>query len=105
MTLPLALRVGPSPIHGRGLFAAEPIAAGTVIGRFEGPRVDRDGPYVLWIRDPDDGWYGIEGRGVLRWVNHADEPNASFVDDELVALVDIAAGQEITVDYDPDELD
>ncbi|RMH77701.1 MAG: SET domain-containing protein [Actinomyces sp.] len=105
MTRPPALRVGPSPIHGRGLFAGEAIAAGTVIGRFEGRRVDRDGPHVLWIRDADGGWYGIEGRSALRWVNHADEPNASFRDEELVALVDIAAGEEITVDYDPDELD
>ncbi len=99
------MRVGPSPIHGRGLFAAAPIAAGTVIGRFRGPEVDRDGPHVLWVRREDGSWHGIEGRGPLRWVNHSDTPNAAFVDEELVALTDIAPGEEITVHYGPDWVD
>ena len=38
--------VAPSPIHGLGLFAARALQPGQLIGVYDGPRVDRDGPHV-----------------------------------------------------------
>jgi hypothetical protein len=75
--------VGPSAIHGQGLFATQPFYAGETIA-----------PAYL--------------RGHLtpagRYTNHASNPNAQYVMDEKfdlyqVALRDIALGEEITNDY------
>lgn len=107
-----------SAIHGTGLFAAEPIAAGTATWRFT-PGVDlalhpdaldrlpevsrewfemyayldiRTGLYVLCA---DDG----------RYMNHSDDPNVGGdyerepVFGVDVALRDIEAGEELTCDY------
>ncbi|QIG45065.1 hypothetical protein G5V58_21915 [Nocardioides anomalus] len=77
------LRVDSSPIAGRGLFAVESLPAGTVVLRPEAP-VHETGP-----------------------VNHACDPNLGWAGDALVALRDVAAGEELVVDYamstaDPD---
>jgi hypothetical protein len=71
---------GPSRIAGRGLLAVAPIATGTVV-------------------------LTQSGVGEL---NHSCEPNLGWQDDRtLVAISDIAAGDELTLDYatvitDPD---
>lgn len=77
------LEVRPSPIAGRGLFAVAAVPAGTEVLRPGGP-VHETGP-----------------------VNHACEPNLGWVGDALVALRDVAADEELVVDYamstaDPD---
>jgi SET domain-containing protein len=76
-------RVDTSPIAGRGLFADEPLPAGTVVLRPEAP-VHEAGP-----------------------VNHSCEPNLGWSGDALVTLREVAAGEELVVDYamstaDPD---
>ena len=65
----------PSPVAGRGLFATAPLAAGTVVLRPDAP-VHEAGP-----------------------VNHACDPNLGWAGDELVTLRDVAAGEELLVDY------
>ena len=88
--------VAPSDIHGQGLFAARPIAAGTVIGWLQGKRTTRDGDHVLWISATE----AIEVTCHLRYINHSDQPNACYYDDlSVVALANIDAHQEITHDY------
>ena len=85
-----------SAIHGRGLFAAESIAEGTIIGRIDGRPTDQDGLYVLWI----DGEGGFEVTNDLKYINHSDQPTAVYYDDlTVVALRDIQADEEITHDY------
>jgi SET domain-containing protein len=107
-----------SPIHGIGLFANEPIAAGTLIWRFtEG--VDR------WVEyhtikdlmpheldfidnaatyDDETDSYCLVGDNI-RFMNHSNEANCGETDDtsdtdlELFALRDIAKGEELTLDY------
>ncbi len=88
-----------SPIHGKGVFAKESIGEGTVIGVYEGPEVERDGAYVLWVECDDGSFYGIEGRNELRYLNHSSSPNADFDDEELSAVRAIAPGDEITLHY------
>lgn len=93
-------RVGPSGIHGMGLFATAFIPADTEIGPLEGRHTAEDGPHVLWI----DETRGFRVTNDLRFINHADEPNAVYYDDLTVAaLTDIYPGQEITHHYDGDE--
>lgn len=111
-------RVQASPIHGLGVFAAEPIPAGTPIWRFE-PGLDQELPVgriaglPAHVRD----WFGIYGytdvrtRTVVlcfdsaRFMNHADAPNTrrEYPEGDRfgvdVAARDIAAGEEITTDY------
>ena len=94
--MPDSTYVASSDIHGKGLFAAQPIAAGTVIGWLEGRPARRDGRYVLWISATE----AIEVTCDLRFINHSDRPNACYYDDRsVVALRDIAAHEEITHDY------
>lgn len=91
--------VDESPIHGRGLYAAEVIPAGAYIGTFKGPAAKRNGTHVLWLMDADGNWYGRRGMNALRYLNHEPEPNAEFYHFDLYALRDIERGEEITIDY------
>ena len=88
-----------SDIHGKGLFAGETIERGQYIGRYEGPVVQYEGDHVLWILDDDGTGYGIDGQNEMRWVNHSDNPNAQFYEEEMYALRTIHAGEEITYYY------
>jgi hypothetical protein len=72
-----------SEIHGQGNFATQAIAAGDAIGLL----VDK----------------GI-GTPLIRYTNHSFTPNAkaertAYMDISAIALRDIAAGEEITIDY------
>ena len=91
-----------SKIHGRGLFAARAIEAGSYIGTFDGPVTDTDDEHVLWVYQDDGSCTGKIGANLLRFVNHASTANAEFDGFELFARCDIAPGQEITIDYNGD---
>lgn len=112
--------VRPSLIQGLGVFAAEPIAAGTLVSRWD-ERFDRSYSREQWLAFPPQardfvwryGWRGLDGRmRVLtdnsRYVNHSTDPTMRVVFDEEVssyAVRDIVAGEELTEDYstfDPD---
>lgn len=90
-----------SPQHGRGVFAAQPIARGTGILQFAGP--------VLQVTQVDFNDYHLQIGSELYlgpsgeaddFVNHSCDPNAALADDlSLVALRDIHADEEITWDY------
>lgn len=92
---------GPSPIHGTGVFATRTIASGTLIGRYDGRPSRADGTHVLWV-ETDEGWEGIDGTGVLRFLNHSRSPNAAFDGSDLYSLCRIEAGAEILIDYGED---
>jgi hypothetical protein len=92
--------VGDSEIHGQGLFARVDIPGDMVIGTLKGRRCKREGAYVLWLSETQ----GFEVRCNLRYINHADTPNACYYDDlSVVALRDIKPGEEITHDYESSE--
>ena len=92
--------VAPSPIHGRGLFAARHLAAGQLIGIYEGPRVEEDGEHVLWLESEcGTNWTGYDGKNELRFMNHSVSPNAEMDGLQCFCLVDILPGTEITIDY------
>lgn len=93
------VRVARSQIHGRGLFAVRGIEADEYIGTFHGPRVDEDGPHVLWVYDENGDAVGRKGGNLLRFLNHASGFNARFEGLDLYACRAIATGEEITIHY------
>ncbi|QOC21928.1 SET domain-containing protein [Wenzhouxiangella sp. AB-CW3] len=96
--------VDDSPIHGRGVFARHPIARDVYIGTYEGPATDSDGMHVLWLWNEERKcWEGIDGKNELRFLNHSAKPNADWWGNELYAIRNIAADEEITFDYGWDE--
>jgi len=97
----LPTRVGPSRIHGRGLFAATNVPADTLILPLEGHETAEEGTFVIWLEAPD-GPLAFEITNDARYVNHAHKPNAALYDDGLWSLRAIRRGEEITHDYGDD---
>jgi uncharacterized protein len=106
--------VGPSAIEGVGVFAAEPIAAGSVVWRLEESLdlllTDEQLQRLSGLQRDFLERYGYphmtrEGITVLefdngRFMNHSETPNTDFTDpDTGWAVRDIAAGEEITCNY------
>jgi SET domain-containing protein len=112
------IEVGVSSIHGRGAFAAVDIAKGTafhvahlmVFGCEEAEAVTATsiGAYVFYIEDcPNGGTHDHVGLAMspISFINHRLPPNAAFTVNSaaltvtFTALADIAAGEELTIDY------
>ncbi len=98
--------VAESNVHGRGLFARHDIPADTWIGHYDGPQTLQNGVHVLWVEagvatdaDNEDAWIGYDGNNELRFLNHAAQPNAEMDGLDLYAILDISAGEEITINY------
>ncbi len=110
-------RLAPSQIHGLGVFAVAPIAKGTPVWRFE-KGLDMEFAPDIAARLPEHvraffSRYGYLDRNLnrlilcfddARFVNHSDTPNVAtdYARDPHgldVALRDIAAGEELTMDY------
>ena len=108
---PKATKGTPSGISGRGLVALEPIAAGEVVAVKGGHIVDavtfRALPDRLRNTDiqiADDlhlvALEEAEYDPVMLFLNHPCEPNVGFAGNVVVvAMRDIAAGEELTTDY------
>lgn len=88
-----------SGIHGEGLFARSAFSKGDYMGEYDGPTVSENDSHVLWAENQDDVWVGRDGKNLLRYINHSDEPHAEFVGFELYAVRDIRRDEEITIDY------
>lgn len=101
-----------SSIHGKGVFATIRIPAGTRLIEYKGERIteeDSDSLYTetahtfLFMLDNNEVIDGGRNGNTARWINHSCSPNCEaneeggrvFID----ALVDIEAGEEITIDY------
>jgi uncharacterized protein len=117
-------KLGPSAIHGIGLFADEPIKRGATIWKFTAgfdQRYTRQDilslPATVHIclatyayRSKKSGLY-ILASDNARYFNHADDPNTVSQyepgDDEVTtsAKYDIHAGEELTDDYSASESD
>lgn len=103
--------VGPSAIHGFGVFTAAPIAANTVIWQFvDGVDLRLSEADLLalppHIRGPLKSYCYREASGAYvlcgdnaKFMNHSTRPSCD--DDGVVTLVhkDLPAGTELTCDY------
>ena len=110
----------PSPIQGRGLFARETIARGEIVAVKGGAIMDaaafariRDEVSPAEVQVEDDLYIAPrsadEVEASLLCLNHSCGPNVGVRGQiTFVALHDVAAGAELTIDYamidgDPDE--
>jgi uncharacterized protein len=108
------LRVGRSPIAGRGLFTTEDLAADTVVLRLGGrllgtheltalldvARADTGGGYVDSITVYEDRQLVLPSGTTAHWCNHSCDPNLWHVGPyEIAARRPVSAGEELTVDY------
>ena len=92
--------VGDSAIHGKGLFALRPIAAGTVLGRCKTRKSRGTTMYTLWL-DDDNGAVDVQCK--FKYINHAKKANVAYYDDlTVVALTTIQTGEELLHDYGDD---
>lgn len=111
MTNGLPFEVRDSGIHGKGAFALRPIAAGTRVAEYIGERIDKtesakrceaQNPFIFYIDEEWDIDGDVEGNPA-RFLNHSCAPNceAQCIDGRiwLVALKDIAVGDELSFDY------
>jgi uncharacterized protein len=108
---PKVAKGGRSSIEGRGLVAVRPIAEGEVVAVKGGHIVDtatlRSLPAALQNSEVQiaDGLHlaaltDAEYESVMLFINHSCEPNVGFAGNVvLVAMRDIAAGEELTTDY------
>ena len=90
--LPEYLSIGPSDIHGAGIFATEDVPQGVMIGisHVYDPNFEHD-----HIRTPLGGF-----------INHSDDPNCELIDDEentdykrIRTIHKIQQGNELTLKY------
>lgn len=110
------LEIRHDPVKGRGVFACAPIAAGAlieaapviIVSAEQCALLDRTilhDYYFHWDGDPDGEGCGAVALGLVALCNHSRRPRArvrrNYARDtlDLVALVPIAAGEEVTIDY------
>lgn len=106
-----------SPVHGTGVFATRPIAAGEKIGVYAGRRYtarqaaardwDHSLTYVFGLAD-GSVIDAAEGGNETRFLNHSCAPNVQAQEEPgprrrpavvFYALRDLAAGEELFIDY------
>ena len=110
------LEIRSDPLKGRGVFACAPIVAGAVIEMApviivparQCALLDQTilhDYYFHWDGDPDGEGRGAVALGLVALCNHSRRPRArvrrNLAQDtlDLVALAPIAAGEEVTIDY------
>ncbi len=103
--------IRPSTIHGTGVFARVPMAAGTEVVEYVGERLDkveslrrREGGNIFVFTVTDD--FDIDGAvdwNPARFINHSCAPNCEAQEGDeriwIVALRDIQIGEEFTFNY------
>ena len=109
-------QVRSSPVHGRGVYAVRPIAAGERLFEYRGEVISWEEALARHPHDPanpDHTFYfhiddervidGGRGGNSSRWINHACRPNCEADEEDgriyIRALRDIEPGEELFFDY------
>jgi SET domain-containing protein len=105
----MALIIRSSSLHGAGVYTNAPIVKGSRVLEYSGPRISAkqsEGLYdgdVTYLFGMDGGKTIIDGFCMAAFVNHSCDPNCESDQIEnrvwIIALRDIAAGEELTYDY------
>jgi SET domain-containing protein len=106
----MALIIRSSAIHAAGCYTTEPIASGTRITEYTGPRITKDeaderykDSVVTYLFGLGDGSYVIDGHSVAMFLNHSCDPNCETDESNghvwIMAIRDIAANEELVYDY------
>jgi uncharacterized protein len=99
-----------SNIHSKGCYTTVPISEGAYVVEYTGERITpdqaderyehREDTYLFGL---DDETHVIDGDGVAAFINHSCDPNCESDEIDghvwIIALRDIAAGEELTYDY------
>ncbi len=105
-----------SPIHGRGVYAAEPIKKGTRVYEYVGERITHsEADKRFWRKRDDDGHtflFVVNRRTVIdgtrkgndaRYINHLCDANCETITENnrifIEAIRDIKQGEELGYDY------
>jgi SET domain-containing protein len=105
------IRVGPSRIAGKGLFAAIDLKEGMRIIQYLGERITRqeseqrlaeDNVYIFELNE----YYALDGKSpknLARYINHSCDPNCEVENTGrtiwIVAARNIQEGEELSYDY------
>ena len=105
-----------SSLHGKGIFADKLIPKGSLVMVIKGEAIsedecvrrenEEDNVYIFWN---GDNYIDTAMTNKIKYINHDCTPNCEVEDrDEeslnLVAAKDIQPGEEITIDYDYEEI-
>ncbi|MDH4052100.1 MAG: SET domain-containing protein-lysine N-methyltransferase [Rubrivivax sp.] len=110
------IQVRRSGVHGKGVFALRPIAAGERVIEYTGERIGWKEALRRHPHDPSDPhhtfYFSLEGGDVIdakvggnaaRWINHACDPNCEADETDgrvfIQALRDLLPGEELFYDY------
>jgi SET domain-containing protein len=110
------IQVRRSGIHGRGVFAARPLAEGETVIEYKGEIISWKEALRRHPHDPANPdhtfYFHIDDKHVIdgkydgnsaRWMNHSCEPNCEAEQDGsrvfIKALREISAGEELFFDY------
>jgi len=106
----MALIIRSSAIHAAGCYTTTRIRKGAYVVEYTGPRLSKDLADIRYQDLPmtylfgiGDGSAVIDGHGTAMFLNHSCEPNCETEEENdrvwIMALRDIAAGEELTYDY------
>ena len=106
----MALMIRSSAIHAAGCYTTTPIRKGTRVVEYTGPRIRKGVADLLYEDSPITYLFGIgsrslviDGHGAAMFLNHSCAPNCETdeIDDRvwIIAVRDIAAGEELVYDY------
>ena len=110
-TVKIHVCVGPSPIAGKGLFAAQDIKKGAKIIQYIGKKITQEesdrclaagNVYIFGLNER----YSLDGdtpKNTARYINHSCDPNCQTEQFGntiwIIALRDIQEGEELTYNY------
>lgn len=106
------IKVLPSDIHGKGIFAEEGIKRGERIQYIRGAKMKlvvrskkESNSIKHWIGAGKHSWFNTHGTP-FRYINHSCNANAAITGTKtLVALSNIKKGEEINIDYSMTDAD
>jgi SET domain-containing protein len=106
----MALIIRSSAIHAAGCYTTSRIRKGTLVVEYTGPRISKEEADQKYADSPTtylfgigDGATVIDGHGTAMFINHSCDPNCETEEIDgkiwIIAIRDIAAGEELTYDY------
>ncbi|MEO6828913.1 MAG: SET domain-containing protein-lysine N-methyltransferase [Acidobacteriaceae bacterium] len=106
----MGLIICSSTIHAAGCYTTAPIRKGQRVVEYTGPLIDKEQADLLYADRPitslfgiGDGTQVIDGHGTAMFINHSCDANCETEEIDarvwIMAIRDIAAGEELCYDY------
>ncbi|MEO6817494.1 MAG: SET domain-containing protein-lysine N-methyltransferase [Edaphobacter sp.] len=99
-----------SSIHAAGCYTTRSFKKGAKVCEYEGPRFTKEvaderykDRFITYLFSCGENGMVIDGFGTAMFINHSCDPNCETEDDKgriyIVAIRDIAVGEELTYEY------